>query len=133
MLMRADNGGVDHDVFEVRVVGHCRKQPIPHAAFGPSGKADEDAVSVAKEIRQIAPGHACSGEPKDCLHKKAIISPSPAGITCLPRQMRLHPLPLPIFQHQSNRRHPTLPEKEIESDLPPSRNPECQRDLGLAP
>jgi general secretion pathway protein H len=41
----------------------------------------------------------------------------------------LHPLPLPVFQHQSNRRHPTLPEKELESDLPPSRNPECQRGL----
>jgi hypothetical protein len=31
--MRPDDGGVDHDVFKVRIVGHRRKQPIPNAVL----------------------------------------------------------------------------------------------------
>jgi hypothetical protein len=43
------------DVFKVPIVGHRRKQLIPNAVFGPSGKADEHTVPIAKASRQIAP------------------------------------------------------------------------------
>ncbi|WP_210252222.1 hypothetical protein, partial [Microvirga tunisiensis] len=47
------------------------------------------------------------------------------------RQMRLHPIPLVIFQHQTNSAHPSLrAQKELESDLRVRRKPECQRALG---
>ncbi|WP_210252243.1 hypothetical protein, partial [Microvirga tunisiensis] len=46
------------------------------------------------------------------------------------RQMRLHPIPLVIFQHQTNSAHPSLrAQKELESDLRVRRKPECQRAL----
>ncbi len=37
-LMRPDDGGVDHDVFEVWIVGHRGEQPIPHPVLGAAGK-----------------------------------------------------------------------------------------------
>jgi hypothetical protein len=83
MLMRPDDGGVDHDVFEVWIVGHRLKQPIPYAIFGPSGKADEHAIPIAEVIRQITPGDTCSGEPQDRFYKQAIIRAGPARIARL--------------------------------------------------
>src|ERR1700688_823901 len=130
MLVRPDDGGVDHDVFKVWIVRHRGEQSIPNTVFGPSREADEDAIPIAKTVRQVAPGNACPCEPQYRLHEQAIVRARPTRITRLARQVRPYPLPLAVSQHQSNRRHPTLLEKELESDLRPSRNLECQRALG---
>ena len=87
---------------------------------------------MTETVRQVAPGNACSCNPEDGLNEQAVVRAGAARITGLAGQVRLHPLPLMVLQQQPNRRHPTLPEKELESDFRPSRNPKCQRALGNA-
>ena len=84
---------------------------------------------MTETVRQVAPGNACSCNPEDGLNEQAVVRAGAARITGLAGQVRLHPLPLMVLQQQPNRRHPTLPEKELESDFRPSRNPKCQRAL----
>src|SRR5580700_8313180 len=128
MLMRPDNGGVDQDVFEVRLIRHSGEQAVPYPGLGPSREANEVAVPIAKNLRQIAPGCACPGKPQHRFHKKAIVGAAAPAITYLAWQLWRHPLPNVIFQHETNR-HPSLSKKELESDFSLRRYPKCQRPL----
>ena len=128
--MRADNGGVDHDVFEVWIIGHGSEQPIPDAILGPAREPHEHAVPIAEQLRQVPPWRTRPGQPQYRFHEQPVVSPSPAGIASLAGQVGLHPFPLVILQDQANPAHSNpLPEKEFESDFRARGNPECQRAL----
>ncbi len=129
MLVRPDDGRVDHDVFEVRVVGHRHEQPVPNAILRPARKTNEHTVPVSENFWKITPRRTRSRQPENGFDKQPIVGSAPAWIAHLSRQMRRHPNPLRISQHQANR-HSWLPtEKELESDLRVCGNPECQRAL----
>lgn len=118
MLMRPDDGGVDHDIFEVGIISHCGEQSIPYAVFGPTRESDEHAVPIAKNLRQIPPRRASSRQPKHCLKKQTIVFASSAGVTFLAGKVRLYPVPLVVLQNQTNPGQPSLlPEKEFESEF----------------
>jgi len=115
MLVRPDDGRVDHDVFEVRVVGHRHEQPVPNAILRPARKANEHTVPVSKNFWKITPRRTRSRQPENGFDKQPVVGSAPPWIADLSRQMRRHPNPLRISQHQANR-HSWLPtEKELES------------------
>jgi hypothetical protein len=44
--MRPDDGGIDNQIFEVRVIGHRLEYPPPNTLGAPSAEAPEYAVPV---------------------------------------------------------------------------------------
>lgn len=56
VLMGSDDGGIDDQVFEVRIIGHCLKDAAPDAFGTPSTEATEYAVPVPERLWKITPG-----------------------------------------------------------------------------
>src|SRR5471032_1384691 len=76
--MGSDNGGIDDQIFEVRIIGHRLEHPIPDALDAPPAKAPEYAVPIAKRFRKITPRRARAHDPKHALHEHPIVAPSGA-------------------------------------------------------
>lgn len=55
MLMGAHDGGIDHRVFVVRILGQMLEDPLPHATSGPAAKPRVDHTEVRKPLRKVAP------------------------------------------------------------------------------
>ena len=55
VLVRPDNGGVDHRVFVIRIIGQGLEKTLPNSARGPARKALVGVLPVAEALRQIAP------------------------------------------------------------------------------
>src|SRR5579883_3034420 len=68
MLMGSDNGGIDDQIFEVRIIGDRLKDPITDALDAPTSKAPQHTVPVAKRFRKIGPRGAPTHDPKHALH-----------------------------------------------------------------
>ena len=64
-----NDGGVNHCVFHVGIIGDGVEQPLPDTRLRPVAKARESAVPVAERGRQITPGAAGSGDPQHGLDK----------------------------------------------------------------
>jgi len=94
-----DDGGVDHRVFHVRFIRGGIEQPFEYIGSYPVAIPLEDAVSVAKRGRQVAPGAAGSHNPQHRFDKATVIRATEAGVQRLPQAMRLHLVPLGISQH----------------------------------
>src|SRR6516165_7357367 len=56
--MRPDDGGIDDQIFEVRIIGHRLEDPPPNTLDAPSTEAPEYAVPVSERLRKITPGRA---------------------------------------------------------------------------
>src|SRR6478735_5374217 len=120
--MDLDDGGVDHGVFHVGVIGDGVEQPLPDIRLHPIAEAREYAVPVTERGRQIPPRAAGSGDPQHGLDKLSVILAAAAGITRLAKTKRLHLRPLGVSQNESV--HPKL-----ESQPSPHENPESQQTL----
>jgi hypothetical protein len=55
MLVRRHNGGVDDQVFKVRILAELGEKALPNALFCPSPETPEYAVPIAKLFGQVAP------------------------------------------------------------------------------
>src|SRR4029077_10452735 len=55
VLMRPDDGGIDDQIFEVRIIGHRFEYPPPDTLDAPSTEAPEHAVPISKRFRKITP------------------------------------------------------------------------------
>jgi hypothetical protein len=120
---------------------------IPRAiplSFGEEGRTGVAPMSALRTVRAAARAptarHSRIGRAGAAARKCPCPGPvrlapaSPCGIAQVvvlngKLESGVHPLPLMISQHQPNRRHPTLLQKELESAFRASRNLECQRDL----
>jgi hypothetical protein len=102
MLVHPNDGGVEDQVFEVRIVRKGRKNAMPHAPFAPPVEAHEDAVPFAENRRKIAPGRPGAGDPQHCFDEHAIVRASAAGILGLADTQLLDALPLLVAQNQPN-------------------------------
>src|SRR6185369_17921206 len=85
-----DDGGVDHSVFHVGIVGDGVEQPLPDIRLHPVAEAREYAVPVAQRGWQITPGAASSGDPKYGLDKQSVVLAAAAGIARLAKAMPFH-------------------------------------------
>src|SRR5690554_1745252 len=120
-----DDGGIDHGVFHVRLVGARFKNPSKNIGFHPVAVSLEDRVPFAEMRRQITPGTAGARDPENRLKKKPVVAAAAAGIRRLPQTMRLHLRPLGVCQYVSI--HPKL-----ESQTSLGWNPEPQQALERA-
>ena len=67
MLVRPHNGGVDDQVFEIRVFTQSLENTLPNTFLGPSAKTLEHAIPVAKFARQITPWRSSPHQPKGAI------------------------------------------------------------------
>src|SRR5260221_7469806 len=58
VLMRPDDGGIDDQIFEVRIIGHRLEYPPPDTLDAPSTEAPEHAVPDSKRLRKVTPRRA---------------------------------------------------------------------------
>jgi hypothetical protein len=68
-----DDGGVDHRVFHVRIVGYSLENPLENAGLRPIAVALEHGVPLAEMRRKIAPGAAGARDPKHRLQKQPVV------------------------------------------------------------
>jgi hypothetical protein len=61
--MNLDDGGVNHGVFHVRVVGHGIKNPFKNIGLDPIAKPFENRIPMIEMRGQVAPRSPCSGNP----------------------------------------------------------------------
>jgi hypothetical protein len=84
MLVRPHNGGIDDQVFEVRIFTQLGEKSLPDALFGPPPETSEHAVPVAKLFGQVAPRRAGTDQPQDGIDEQTIIRAVPALVAFLP-------------------------------------------------
>src|SRR5258708_13817398 len=75
MLTRPDDGGIDDQIFEVRIIGHRIEDTPPNTLDAPSTEAPEHAVPIPKRLRKITPGRARTHDPQHALHEHPIVAP----------------------------------------------------------
>ena len=104
MLMSAHDGGVDHHVLVVVVVGQELENPLENAALGPSVEALVDDLPVAEALGQIAPRDTGSKPEKNSFDEQPIVRRSAAHMAFAARQNVFDPIPLVVAQGISSHR-----------------------------
>jgi hypothetical protein len=94
MLVRADNGGIDHHVFVVVIARQHLENAFKNSALGPSAEALVDDFPIAEALRKIAPWHARSISEKNGLHEQPVIRRSATNMAFTTGQKILDPIPL---------------------------------------
>ena len=74
MAMDPNDGGINHRVFHVGLVGDRVEHALEHIRLHPVAEALEHRVPVAKQRRQITPGTAGSCDPQDRLHEQSAVT-----------------------------------------------------------
>jgi hypothetical protein len=72
MLMRADNGGIDHHVFVVVIARQQLENALENPALGPSIEALVDDFPASEALRKIAPWDASSISEKHGIHEQPV-------------------------------------------------------------
>src|SRR5216683_1923011 len=129
MLVDPDECAVDEDIFEIGIVAERLENVLPNALLRPPPEASIRRKPLAERFRQIAPWRARTRNPKNRFDKKPVVTPGAAGVTNFTRQLRRHPIPLRIAQHQSNQG--LSPFFRLESIFYRFGNPVCKQALAL--
>ena len=69
MLVRADNGGIDHHVFVVVIARQLLENARENPALGPPAEALVDDFSITETLRKITPRDARSIAEQNGLHE----------------------------------------------------------------
>jgi hypothetical protein len=85
-LVRADNRGVDEQLFHVSIIAEYFSDSRPYPAFFPASKANVYRVPVAEIRRQIPPRTSRTGNEEHCLNKTPVIYRSATFVRRFPRQ-----------------------------------------------
>ena len=124
MLVGSDDGGIDDQVFEVRIIGHRLKDAAPDAFGAPSTEAPEYAVPIPEHFRKITPGRARAHDPKHASHEHPVIAAGRALLVRPAYDQRCHPFPRRVVQNQTiHHAQDCLPKSSLESDLVLKGNP----------
>src|SRR5258705_7531311 len=117
--MRPDDGGIDDQIFEVRIIGHRLEDAPPDTLDAPSTEAPEHAVPVSERLRKITPGRAGAHDPKHALHEHPVVAAGRTLLVWPAYDQRGHPLPRRVAQNQPiHHTQDCLPKSSLESDLP---------------
>jgi hypothetical protein len=106
MLVRPHNGGIDDQVFEVRMFAQLGEKPLPNAFLCPSPETFEHAVPLAELFRQIAPGRSGPDQPQDGIHEQPIVRAVPAFVAFLAWNKWFNPPPFSVRQRPPNQDRP---------------------------
>src|SRR5256885_11210139 len=120
--MDLDDGGVDHGVFHVGIVGHGVEQSLPGTGLRPVAEGREYVVPGAQQGREIPPRAAGSGDPQARLNKSSVVLAAAAGVAPLAKTKRLHLRPLGVSQNESVH-------SKLESQSSTDENPKFQQAL----
>ena len=124
MLMRPDDGGINDQVFEVRIIGHRLKDPPPDTLDAPSTEAAEHAVPIPERLWKITPGRPCTHNPKHAFDEHTVITPGRTLLVRSTDNQRRHSLPRRIAQYQTVfHTQDCLPKSSLESDFLLKGNP----------
>jgi len=104
VLMRPDDGAVDHRVFVVGVGGEMFEDLLPDPALGPAAEPTMGILPITEALRQIAPWDAGAVTIEHRFDESAIVLRAGANMADPPRQQVLDPLPLVIAQSISGHR-----------------------------
>ena len=69
MLVRADNGGIDHQVFVIVIARQQLENTLENSALGSPVEALVDDFPASEALRKIAPWDARSISEKNGLHE----------------------------------------------------------------
>ena len=94
MLVRADNGGIDHHVFVVVVARQHLENALENPALGPPAEALVDDFPIAEALRKITPWDARSISVQNGLHEQPVIRRSAPDMAFTAGQKILDPIPL---------------------------------------
>ncbi len=98
--MRPDDGGIDDQILEVRIIGHRLEDPPPHTLDAPSTEAPEHAVPIPERFRKITPGRARTHDPKHTFHEHPVVAPGGAFLVRTTYNQGRHPLPNCVAQNK---------------------------------
>jgi len=109
MLVRPHNGGIDDQVFEVRIFTELGEKSLPDALLGPSSETFEHAVPLTELFGQIAPWRASTDQPQDSIDEQTIVLAVASLIAFLAWNKWFNSLPLSVRQRPPNQdRSPQL-------------------------
>src|ERR1700730_14661630 len=106
MLIRPHNGGIDDQVFEVRIFTKLGEKALPNALSGPSPETPEHAVPFAKLFGQVAPWCSGADQPQHSIDEQTMVLAVPSLVPCLARNKRLNAPPLRARQFPPNQDRP---------------------------
>ena len=98
MAVNPDDGGVDHRILHVRIIGHRVEHALERTRLNPVPEAFENRVPVAKRRRQIAPRTAGARDPQHSLGEQPGVAAGASGIGRLAETEWLHLGPLWVRQ-----------------------------------
>jgi hypothetical protein len=92
MLMGTNDGGIDDQVFEVRIVGHRFENPPPDALMAPAAEPAKTLFQSPKTS-----GKSRHGEPvrtiQSAFNEHPIVAAGRALLIRTPNNQRRHPIP----------------------------------------
>lgn len=99
MLVGANNGGVDEQMFHIGVAAQGIGHALPDTGFAPVREPHIRTMPVSQFCRQIAPRAAGAHAPQYGLDEPPVVFGRAAGIAGLARQQVFNAFPLVIAQH----------------------------------
>src|SRR3974377_2243056 len=106
MLVRPHDGGVEEQVFEVRVDAQSGEKTLPNAFLAPPAETPEDAVPFAELFGQVPPGCARPHQPQHSIDEQTIVFAVAALVTWFAWNKRFDVLPLRVRQFSPNQDRP---------------------------
>ena len=106
MLMRADDGGVDEQIFEIWIFGQGFEKTLPYALLGPSSEALELAVPIAELGWQVAPRRPRASNPEDGIDEQTIVRAVSSFVAFFARNKLFDARPLRVFEFPPNQDRP---------------------------
>ena len=94
MLVRANNGCVDHHVFVVVIVRQQLENALENPALGPPTEALVDDFPISEALRKITPRDARSISEQNGFHEQPVIRRSASDMAFAAGQKILDPIPL---------------------------------------
>src|SRR6202011_4386990 len=98
MLVRADNGGIDHHVFLIVIARQQLENTLENPALGPPTEALVDDFPITEALRKITPWHARSISEQNGFHEQPVIRRSAPDMALTAGQNILDPIPLIVAQ-----------------------------------
>jgi hypothetical protein len=124
MLMRSDDGGVDHHVFVVGIVRQSLEKTLPNAALRPTRETRVRVLPAAEALRQITPRRARAEFPDHRLNKQPVAAIAVApNVARAARQQILNPRKLVVPQTIAPHRKASQTKASYESRFTRFANP----------
>jgi len=94
MLMRANNGGVDHHVFVVVIARQLLENAFENPALRPPAEALVDDFPIAETLREIAPRNTGSISVENGFDEQSVIRRRAPDMALAAGEKILDPIPL---------------------------------------